>query len=390
MSPAENLVDPKGERARPTNTSDPTTGTDPVHRRRISASNLFVAVITGAAVIWGAWWFYDRIHNVYILDARISSDMLLLSSRVPGWVVEIPVSEADQVERGGLLLRIDDRSASAHLRELESGVAVLDASIDAIRARIVLVGLRSDSSIDAASARYEAALSEQMAARGDLEIASAEWQRAGPLRERNLISQQEFEADRNAFRNAEQQARRYDAQVANAAAQLAEAKSGREEINVLNADLARLLNEREQALRKLEQAQAELDYHVISSPSKGVIDELFVDPGEYVAQGQRVLMMHDPSRIWVKANVKETDLRYIELGSEVRIVVDAYPDETHHGVVSRIGGAATSQFALMPNPNPSGNFTKSTQRVEIQIDLKESDPKLKPGLMVEVKIPRAA
>ena len=119
-----------------------------------------------------------------------------------------------------------------------------------------------------------------------------------------------------------------------------------------------------------------------------MIDELFIDAGEYVAPGQRLLVMHDPSRTWIRANVKETDLRFFVLGKPVQLIVDAYPDDLRAGTVSRIGAAATSQFALLPNLNPSGNFTKITQRVEVTIELDTFDARLIPGMMVEVKIPK--
>ena len=359
-----------------------------VHRRRLSPSNLLVAALTIAAVLWGLWWFYDRLTNVYVQDARISSDMLLLSSQVPGQIVDIAVRESAPVHRGEMLIRIDDRAARAHFDELTAGVEVLDDTIESLEAQMGLVDHRSASNIAAATARLEAALAEQKAALGDLETAEAEWQRAEPMRQRNLISQQEFEADRNAFLNAEQASRRRDAEVANARAVLDQAHSEREEINVLHADLKRLRSERKRALLQRDQAQTQLDYHSIPSPTDGVIDELFVDAGEHVMPGQRLLVMHDPNGIWVKANVKETDLRYFDIGSPVDITVDAYPDSSYQGTVSRIGGAATSQFALLPNPNPSGNFTKTTQRVEVQIELSAPDPRLKPGMMVELKIPR--
>ena len=173
-------------------------------------------------------------------------------------------------------------------------------------------------------------------------------------------------------------------------ADLEEARSEAAELRVFEADLKRLENEREQALALLDQARTELEYHTVRAPRSGVIDELFIDPGEYVAAGQRALMMHDPENLWVKANIKETDLRHVRTGERVDIVVDAYPDEVRHGTVVRIGGAARSQFALLPNPNPSGNFTKTTQRIELKIALEAADGRLKPGMMVEVKIPRGA
>jgi len=357
-------------------------------RRVLNSSNLLVAVLTVMATGWGTWWLYDRLTNVYILDARVASDMLLLSSRVPGWIIDLPVTESQSVTEGEVLLRVDDRAAKARLGELQAGVEVLNSAINALNSQITLQDNLTTSRIDAATARLEATLSEQEATQGDLEIAEAEWQRVGPLHDRNLLSQQEYEADRNIFRSAQQATRRRRAEVSSARADLAEAISERAEIDVLQANLQRLHSERTQAELKLEQASAELDYHTMLSPTDGVVDELFVDPGEFVAAGQRVLIMHDPAKIWIKANVKETDLKHISVGIEVSITVDAYPDETRSGTVRRIGGAARSQFALLPNPNPSGNFTKSTQRIETTIELEKHDPRLKPGMMVEIKLPR--
>ena len=68
------------------------------------------------------------------------------------------------------------------------------------------------------------------------------------------------------------------------------------------------------------------------------------------------------------------------------IHVDAYPDKVFEGKISSIGQAATSKFALLPDPNPSGNFTKITQRLPVRILLGEKNPQLRPGMMVEVYI----
>ncbi|MFB0923090.1 MAG: HlyD family secretion protein, partial [Alphaproteobacteria bacterium] len=71
---------------------------------------------------------------------------------------------------------------------------------------------------------------------------------------------------------------------------------------------------------------------------------------------------------------------------EMCIRDSAYPDQTFSGKVARIGEAATSEFALLPNPNPSGNFTKVTQRLPVRITLDPSQVALRPGMMVVVNI----
>jgi membrane fusion protein (multidrug efflux system) len=118
----------------------------------------------------------------------------------------------------------------------------------------------------------------------------------------------------------------------------------------------------------------------------GVIDQTFVDAGEFVTPGARILMYHNPRNVWVDANVKETEFRKLAVGAQATVKVDAYPGRKFKARVQRIGGAATSQFALLPNPNPSGNFTKVTQRLPVRLVLEGSNGFLRPGMMVEVNI----
>ena len=125
---------------------------------------------------------------------------------------------------------------------------------------------------------------------------------------------------------------------------------------------------------------------VITSPGDGRVVKTFVHKGEHISTGQRILMFHDPQAIWVEANVKETDIARLKPGMAAEIRVDAYPGRTFKGEVFRIGRAATSKFALLPDPNPSGNFTKITQRIKVRIDLEPSDVHLRTGTMVAVRI----
>jgi len=69
----------------------------------------------------------------------------------------------------------------------------------------------------------------------------------------------------------------------------------------------------------------------------------------------------------------------------VTIAVDALPGQRFPGTVTRVGQAATSEFALLPNPNPSGNFTKITQRLPVRIAVQQVGGALKPGMMVELE-----
>ncbi|MBT5666712.1 MAG: HlyD family secretion protein, partial [Rhodospirillaceae bacterium] len=50
------------------------------------------------------------------------------------------------------------------------------------------------------------------------------------------------------------------------------------------------------------------------------------------------------------------------------------------------GNTTTAEFALLPSPNPSGNFTKITQRLPVRIAIDQKERLLRPGMMVEVNI----
>src|SRR5207237_4692638 len=94
-------------------------------------------------------------------------------------------------------------------------------------------------------------------------------------------------------------------------------------------------------------------------------------------------------RVWVVANIKETQLARIHPGDQVRITVDAIRGRAFRGHVESIGAATGSSTALLPPDNATGNFIKVVQLVPVRIALDfgaEADPPLQIGLSCEVAI----
>jgi membrane fusion protein (multidrug efflux system) len=242
------------------------------------------------------------------------------------------------------------------------------------------------SRLEAARAELAAGEAEHHASEAELERAQSEYQRVRSLFERGVVASQRFEEAQARFASAEQQELRAAAEINRARAALAVIEAGGAQIAVLDRQIATLDAETTAARAHRQQQQIDLEHRELHAPFDGVIDETFVDAGEYVAPGTRLLMYHDPNRVWVDANVKETEFSRLKAGAPATITVDAYPDREFHGRVARLGNAATSQFALLPSPNPSGNFTKVTQRLPVRITLEQQDQLLRPGMMVEVAI----
>jgi len=167
---------------------------------------------------------------------------------------------------------------------------------------------------------------------------------------------------------------------------LSAAGGSRKQLQVMERQLQVLGRQSDELRAEIRRQEVDMADRNIASPADGKVVMTFVRQGEHVTPGQRILMFHDPNKIWVEANVRETDVGRLKLGMKAEIHVDAYHDRVFQGEVFRIGQAATSKFALLPDPNPSGNFTKITQRLPVRIALADKDRALRPGMMVEVSI----
>lgn len=343
---------------------------------------LAIAILVAATV----YWLYQRHTHVFSDDARIATRMIEVSTRTAGQVVEFGVSQGDRLEPGMVIAQIDDRSARLGLRELEAQLQSMQSSCERIEAQIDMVDRSSGGKLSAARSQLDAALASMASAQSDLQFKESEWERAQSLRKRQIISQQQWENSRNARQQSLQQFQRAQAEAESARGNVVEAAAGQSQIQVLTSELRSLQHESERIEASIEKQKILIDDLRIESTASGSVDETFVHAGEYVVPGQRLLLMHDPSDIWVEANIKETEIRHLAPGNPVAITVDAYPDQKFSGQVVRIGQSATSQFSLLPNTNPSGNFTKVTQRLPVRISIDQSGNLLRPGMMVEVAI----
>jgi membrane fusion protein (multidrug efflux system) len=195
-----------------------------------------------------------------------------------------------------------------------------------------------------------------------------------------------MERARTAYQQAEESRRKAIADVAAVRGMLSAAGGSRKQVGVMQQQLAVLGHQAEETRAEVQRQEVDMADRTIKSPADGRIVMTFVRKGEHVAIGQRIAMFHDPKQIWVQANVKETAVGLLKPGMKAEVRIDAYPGRVFQGEIYRVGQAATSKFALLPDPNPSGNFTKITQRLPVRILLAEKDLMLRPGMMAEVDI----
>ena len=174
--------------------------------------------------------------------------------------------------------------------------------------------------------------------------------------------------------------RKADADVRLARARLAEVEAFKLRLEAEEALVNKLRLKVDSQKRQLESA-------TLTSPVDGVVARRTANVGDIVQRGQPFLKIIIRDTVVVRANVRETYLRYIGQGNMVDIYVDAYPNRVFTGKVKLIGDTTDSEFALF---KPGGPYARLEQMipVEISLDGESNNRDLKPGMNAYVYIQR--
>ena len=353
-----------------------------------------LVVLLAAVVVWTItrnWnsWEGGRIEQVTD-DAIVRGDLTPLSTKVPGLVRDVKVSDYQAVYQGDLLVALDDDDYKAQVAQAVAAVEAGKAAIENNRRQREL----QDAKIDKALAGVDQAHAQITAAQAGIDAAQAEVVRSKAERTRQEALLQTRSATQQKVEQAVADQERFAAQLASRQADLEEAKTqlrsnelsaeaerrAKAVLESQDAQLAADLHAKEAALTV---AQVNLGYTKIEAPGDGTVGERQVRPGQLVSPGTQVISFVSKIK-WVQANYRETQLTNMKVGDAAEIAVDEYPGKVFHGKVLEIAPASGSQFALLPPDNATGNYTKVVQRIPVKIAL--DDPSLaatlRPGLSV--------
>ncbi|MGB6843670.1 MAG: HlyD family secretion protein, partial [Candidatus Acidiferrales bacterium] len=136
-----------------------------------------------------------------------------------------------------------------------------------------------------------------------------------------------------------------------------------------------------------EEAQLNLSYTKIVAPVDGVVIKN-VEVGMNVQPGQQLVSIVPLEDVWVTANFKETQLKYVRAGQRAEFKLDSN-GRTYKGKVDSIAGSSGARLSLLPPENATGNYVKVVQRVPVKIVLdpgQNKDRALRLGMSVEPKV----
>jgi HlyD family secretion protein len=298
--------------------------------------------------------------NQLTLSGNIEAHESLVSFKVPGRVVELPVEEGQRVEPGALLARLDDADYRQRVRMGEATVNVRESNL-----ALMLAGTRTQE--------VSAAEQTMLNAQADLEEKKLEDERAKRLFGKDEISAQDRDLANTSVKRAE-------ATFRAAQQRYNEAVEGtrKEDIAIARANL-------KQADADLGLSRVNLDYTTLHAPSAGVITVRQAELGEVVIPGTPVVTLADLDHIWLRAYVAETDLGRIRWGQEATVTTDTYPGKQYRGRISFISSSA--EFT----PKSVQTYKERVTLVyRIKIDIDNPNYELKPGMPADARITFAA
>ncbi|TGU93970.1 HlyD family efflux transporter periplasmic adaptor subunit, partial [Mesorhizobium sp. M00.F.Ca.ET.186.01.1.1] len=187
-----------------------------------------------------------------------------------------------------------------------------------------------------------------------------------------------------AYSSAEEEAAAAAAQIGTAKAQeqgaQAELDLAREGSTVYT--IRALLAAQEQAQARLDQAMLQLDKTRVVAAEDGVLLRSSVEQGEVVKTGATLFTMMKADQLKLVVYIPEAQLNRVQKGQEVGIQVDAYPNETFKGTISRI-----SEKAEFTPKNVQTQDERTKLVFAVTIDVAKGQEKIKPGMPADVLLP---
>jgi HlyD family secretion protein len=325
-------------------------------KRRIPILIVLAALIAAGVYLYPRFTKDKKPQNELVFSGNIEAHESLVSFKVQGRIIELPVEEGQSVEKGMLLARLDDADYKQRVRIDEANVHVRRSNL-----ALTLAGTREQE--------IKAVQQNMLDAEADTQQKKMDYERAQRLFSEDAISAQDRDLADTALKRS-QAAFHAAQQKYNEAVE----GSRKEDIAIAQANL-------KEADANLGMSRVNLGYTILQAPTAGVITVRQAELGEVVVPGTPVVTLADLDHIWLRAYVAETDLGRIRWNQDAVVTTDTYPGKKYHGRISFI--ASDAEFT----PKSVQTYKERVTLVyRIKIDIDNPNHELKPGMPADAHI----
>ncbi|MGC2526305.1 MAG: HlyD family secretion protein [Candidatus Acidiferrum sp.] len=379
---------------------------NPKKRKTFLIVAIVVVVLVASVFLWRYLSSYESTD-----DAQVDVHLYPVSARISGYVIKVNVGDNQWVQKGDVLVEIDPKDYDVAVAQAQANLDSAVATAQSLNITVPITSVNTASQLKSTSsdivnadAGITAAQRQLTAAHAQLEEAEANDVRAQDdlhryklLVDKREVAQQVYDQALAAAKSstasvaaaranesaAEQFVKQAQSRLVQADATHQSAETGPQQVSSSRARARAAVADVEEKRAALEQAQLNLQYTKIVAPVTGEVNKTVV-VGLNVQAGQQLLTVVPLDEVWITANFKETQLKYMRVGQKAEIHVDS-TGQTFKGHVDSIAGATGPLFSLLPPENATGNYVKIVQRIPVKIVLEPGENRehqLRPGMNV--------
>ena len=289
-----------------------------------------------------------------------------VKSKASGEVLSFPFLEGDKVEKGALLLELDKSDEKRNVAKAKADLSKATAKLKKSETALLLQKTKYKTDIKTSQ-------SEVISAIASLKESEDKLKRQIELFEQKVVSQESLDTAKTLFEVNQQK-------LIQAESQLQESKDSIHDIAMKENEIELVNTEVQLAEIALDEAEERLEETEIFVPLTGVIIEKLVEEGQIIASGisnvnggTALANIADMSRLFIIADIDETDIGSVKVDHPVTITADAFSDKVFNGRVRRIA--------------PQGLVENSITIFKVKIEvLGKGKKKLKPMMSANIEI----
>jgi multidrug efflux pump subunit AcrA (membrane-fusion protein) len=263
---------------------------------------------------------------------------------VGGKVVNVGFDLGSFVQKGQLLVQLDDRDARLRLEQSQAQVEQQQATVKQAEEKL---GLKPGQAFDPQR------VAEVASARLALELANKQQTRFDRLIETGDVSRSNYDQQKAQRDQLQQQLE----------ATITQARQNYAAIQTARAGVAAAQSQVDQARKAISDGR-------ITSPISGYVADRTADPGEFITTSMKIATIVRTNPLRVRIDIPEQAVPSIRTGQTVTVTTSAFPDRTFSGRIARM--------------SPNVTATSRTMTVEAEVDNPNNE--LKPGQFATIRI----
>lgn len=308
----------------------------------------------------------DLLVKVEATGQVVSNRDVDIKSKASGEIVHLPFEAGDRVRRGQLLIELDPANEQRRVQQAESALAVSLARTEKTR---------KDLDVSKAELRVERDKAAQAVASAQVALADAQAksQRIDQMFHQDFASREQWETARTTVSQSA-------IALENSRLRLRELATQEQALALKRLEIKTAEAQVQEGRLSLDDMMERLAETRLFAPMSGIITVLPVQERQIVASGisnvgggTTVMTLSDISRIFINAQVDESQVARVRPGLSVLITADAYPDKEFRGKVSRVA--------------PKGVVVQNVVTFEVKIEVMDKNKHLlKPQMTANVGV----